>query len=318
VGRFFCALTLSAYAFRVTAGRNIYMQTQAQETAKETTLRSARPEDAERLGEICFNAFSSISDAHNFPRDFPSAEIATGFMSMMIPRPDIYSVVAELGGRVIGSNFLWESDAVSGVGPITVDPEVQNSKVGRELMNDVLRRADEKGALAVRLVQAAFHNRSLSLYTKLGFNTVEPLSNIQGPALNLKIDGYEVRKMDSSDLDAVDALAVRVHGHTRHNEVAAAIEQGTAVVVEHQGQITGYTTGLGFFGHTVGETNKDLQALIGAAEEFGGPGFLLPTRNSELLRWCLAHGLKIVQPMTLMARGVYQEPRGAFLPSILF
>lgn len=294
------------------------MQTQAQETAKETTLRRARPEEAAALGEICFNAFKTISDAHNFPRDFPSAEVGAGLMAMMISRPDIYSVVAESGGRVLGSNFLWESDAVSGVGPITVDPDVQNSKVGRELMNDVLRRADEKGTLSVRLVQAAFHNRSLSLYTKLGFNTVEPLSNIQGPTLNLRIDGYEVRKMKAYDLDAVDALAIQVHGHTRHNEVAGAIEQGTAVVVEHQGRITGYTTGIGFFGHSVGETNNDIQALIGAAEEFGGPGFLLPTRNSELLRWCLAHGLKIVQPLTLMTRGVYQEPRGAFLPSILF
>lgn len=294
------------------------MQTQAQETAHEITLRPARPEEAGKLGEICFNAFRSISDAHNFPRDFPSAEVATGLMSMMISRPDIYSVVAEAGGRILGSNFLWESDAVSGVGPITVDPEVQNARVGRELMAEVLRRADEKGAPAVRLVQAAFHNRSLSLYTKLGFNTVEPLSNIQGPALDLTIDGYPVRKMNPSDLDAVDALAMQVQGHTRHNEVAGAIEQGSAMVVEHQGRISGYTTGIGFFGHTVSETNNELRALIGAAKEFGGPGFLLPTRNSELLRWCLGHGLKIVQPMTLMARGVYQEPRGAFLPSILF
>ena len=106
--------------------------------------------------------------------------------------------------------------------------------------------------------------------------------------------------------------------HTRHNEVAGAIDQGTAQVVEHNGRITGYTTGVGFFGHSVGETNCDLQALIGAAESFAGPGFLLPTRNSELLRWCFAHGLKIVQPLTLMSRGLYQEPRGAFLPSILY
>jgi L-amino acid N-acyltransferase YncA len=291
------------------------MQTQIQ---TENIFRPARIEDASVLGEICYNAFASISDAHNFPKDFPTPEVASGLMSMMISRPDIYSVVAESNGRILGSNFLWESDAVSGIGPITVDPAVQNSKVGRELMNAVLRRADEKGAASVRLVQAAFHNRSLSLYTKLGFNTVEPLSNIQGPALDLKIDGYDVREMNASDLPGVDALSISIHGHSRHNEVAGAIEQGTAVVVEHQGRITGYTTGVGFFGHTVGETNNDIQALIGAAKEFGGPGFLLPTRNSELLRWCLVHGLKIMQPMTLMARGLYQEPRGAFLPSILF
>lgn len=124
--------------------------------------------------------------------------------------------------------------------------------------------------------------------------------------------------MTTADLAGADALSFRIHGHTRHNEVAGAIEQGSAIVVEHDGRITGYSTVLGFFGHAVGESNEDLKALIGAAREFPGPGFLLPTRNSELMRWCLENGLKIVQPMTLMSRGLYQEPRGAFLPSILY
>ncbi|PYS86403.1 MAG: GNAT family N-acetyltransferase [Acidobacteria bacterium] len=294
--------------------------TTAQSTFEATPkLRPGKPEDAERLGAICFSAFGNISAAHNFPPDFPSAEAATGLMSMLLSRPDAYSVVAEdQEGRIVGSNFLWEADTISGVGPITVDVKVQNSSYGKAMMEDVIRRSDEQGHASVRLVQAAFHNRSLSLYTKLGFDTVEPLSNMQGPALSLAIEGYNVRPMTATDLDAVDSVAFRVHGHTRHNEVTGAMQQGTAQVVEHNGRISGYTTGVGFFGHSVGETNRDLQALIGAAESFAGPGFLLPTRNSELLRWCFAHGLKIVQPLTLMSRGLYQEPRGAFLPSILY
>ena len=287
-------------------------------SATELTLRPGRAEEAEALGKICFDAFSSIADAHNFRRDFPSPEVASGLMSMMLSRPDVYSVVAEEGGRVLGSNFLWESDAVAGVGPITVDPTAQNSNIGRSLMNDVLRRADEKGTLIVRLVQAAYHNRSLSLYTKLAFDAVEALSCIQGTPFKLAIEGHAVRKATASDLDGIDALTMRVHGHTRHNEVAGAIEQGTAMIVEHGGRVSGYTTGVGFFGHTVGDSNDDVKALIGSSTEFVGPGFLLPTRNAELFRWCLQHGLKVIQPMTLMSRGVYQEPRGAFLPSVLF
>ena len=291
---------------------------QTRKALTEVSLRPAEAEDAAELGRICFEAFKSIADAHNFPRDFPSPEVAAGLMSMMISRPDVYSVVAEEDGRIAGSNFLWETDGIAGVGPITVDPNVQNSKIGRRLMEDVIRRADEKGTLSVRLVQAAYHNRSLSLYTKLGFDTVEPLSNIQGKPINKKIEGYEVRAAFEEDLAGIDALAVRVHGHSRHNEVAGALATGTVKIVVHDDRITGYTTGTGFFGHTVGESNEDLKALLSAAEEFSGPGFLLPTRNSDLLRWCLEHGLRIVQPLTLMSRGVYQEPRGAFLPSILF
>jgi hypothetical protein len=37
-----------------------------------------------------------------------------------------------------------------------------------------------------------------------------------------------------------------------------------------------------------------------------------------LLRWCLSNGLHIVQPMTLMSIGLYNEPDGAWMPSVSF
>jgi len=75
---------------------------------------------------------------------------------------------------------------------------------------------------------------------------------------------------------------------------------------------------MAFFGHTTCESNTDLQALLTSVESFGGAGFLLPTRNTELFRWCLANDLRVVEPMTLMSMGLYNEPAGAWLPSILF
>ena len=281
-------------------------------------LRDGRPEDSERLGRICYEAFRRISEAHNFPPDFPSPDAAVGLMSMLLSRPDVYSVIAEAEGGVLGSNFLWEGNEVSGVGPITIDPASQNSSVGRRLMEAVIERSESEEFPSVRLVQAAYHNRSLSLYTKLGFDTVEPLSMIQGPPIRAEIDGYLVRPMTKADINESNALSRKIHGHTREGDLRDGIAQGTAKVVEHEGRLTGYTTNVGFFGHTVGESNEELKALIGSAESYAGPGFLLPTRNGELLRWCLADGLKLVQPMTLMSRGLYQEPRGKFLPSILF
>jgi len=109
-----------------------------------------------------------------------------------------------------------------------------------------------------------------------------------------------------------------VHGHHRSGELSDAIQEGMARVVEHNGRLTAYATIVGFFGHAVAESNYGLQALIGAASQFAGPGFLLPTRNTELFRWCLNGGLRIVEPMTLMSFGLYNEPSGAFLPSISF
>ena len=97
-----------------------------------------------------------------------------------------------------------------------------------------------------------------------------------------------------------------------------AVGQDSATVVERGGRITGYTTGVAFFAHSVAETGDDLQALIAAAASFGGPGFLVPSRDGALMRWCLDHGLKVTQPMTLMTMGLYSEPQGAWLPSVMY
>lgn len=284
----------------------------------EITLRAGRPDDAASCGSICFHAFETIAEQHNFPPDFPTPEIATGLLSQVLSRSDVYSVVAEADGRVVGSNFLWENGIIAGVGPITIDPAAQNLAVGKRLMEEVMRRAQERAFAGVRLVQAAYHNRSLSLYAKLGFDAREPLSTIQGPQLGLKIPGHTVRPAREDDLPACNELRRRVHGHDRGPELLGAVRQGSATVVEHAGRITGYATLIGFFGHAVGESNDELKALIGAAPAFPGPGFLLPTRNGELLRWCLKNGLRVVQPLTLMSIGLYNEPKGAFLPSILY
>lgn len=281
-------------------------------------LRGGRADDAEACGSICYEAFKAIADQHNFPRDFPDPQVAIGLLSQLLARSDTYSVVAEADGRVVGSNFLWETNAIAGVGPITVDPGVQNAAVGRRLMEDVLRRAQDRRFAGVRLVQAAYHNRSLSLYTKLGFLAREPLSTLQGPAIGLTLPGHTVRPTNEGDLDACNALCLRVHGHDRGPELLEAIKQGSASVAERGGRVTGYATMVGFFGHAIGESNDDLKALIGAASAFPGPGFLLPTRNTDLLRWCLEHGLRIVQPVTLMSMGLYNKPAGAFLPSIIY
>ena len=282
------------------------------------TLRPGNVADAQRCGEICYNAFRAVAEQHNFPPDFPSPQVATGLLAGLLAHPGFYSVVAEVDGMIVGSNFLDERSMVVGLGPITVDRAVQNRAIGRQLMQNVLDRVKERRLPGVRLLQATYHNRSLSLYTRLGFVAREPLSTMQGSPLAVQIPGYSVRLATDRDLDACNQICAKVHGHDRAGEVLDAIKQQTAMVVDRAGCVTGYATSVAFFGHAVGETNEALKALIGAAPAFGGPGFLLPTRNAELFRWCLEHGLRVVQPMTLMSIGLYNEPAGAFLPSVLY
>ena len=281
-------------------------------------LRSGTPADAEICGRICYNAFKTISEAHNFTPDFPAPEVAIGLLTWMLGHPKFYSIVAEIDEQIVGSNFLDERNSIAGVGPITVDPTVQNRAIGRRLMDAVHERAAERNFAGVRLIQSGFHARSLSLYAKLGYDVREHLACMQGDALEISIEGHVVRPSTEADIENCNRLSRQVHGHDRAGELRDAVARGSATVVEHNGRVTGYATVIGFFGHAVGETNKDLKALLGAAKEFAGPGFLLPTRNGELFRWCLSNGLRVTQPMTLMSKGLYNEPAGAFLPSILY
>ena len=281
-------------------------------------LRRGSHNDAEACGHIIYDAFKALADNHKFPPDFPSAEIATGRVSTLLSHPGIYGVVAELNGRIVGSNFLDERSSISGIGPISVDPTMQERGIGRRLMQDVLDRAAEQKFPGVRLLQAGFNNRSLCLYTMLGFRSREPISILQGKALNAKIFGYDVRPATEADADACNRLCRQVHGHDRNGELIDAIRLRTASVVVRGDCITGYTSAIAFFGHAVAETNADLMAMIAAAPEFGGPGFLVPTRNYELLSWCLGNRLRLVYQMTLMTIGLYNEPAGVWLPSEIY
>jgi predicted N-acetyltransferase YhbS len=281
-------------------------------------IRRATPADAEACGKIAFAAFGSVAAEHNFPSDFRAPEIAIAVLSMMFSHPAFFCVVAAQNGKVIGSNCLDERSPIAGVGPITIDPAAQNGTAGRQLMQAVMVRAVERKFAGVRLVQAAYHNRSLALYAKLGFVVREPLACMQGPAIQRVLPCYRARPAQAGDLAACNDLCLRIHGHDRGSELNDAIQQGTAVVAESDGRVKAYATSMAFFGHAVGDSNQDLQALIAAATEFQGPGILVPTRNAELFRWCLENGLRVVQPMTLMTIGLYNEPAGAYLPSILF
>jgi GNAT superfamily N-acetyltransferase len=289
-----------------------------QTPANQVVVREARSDDAEHCGRIFYDAFESIAARHNLPVE-PSSRDFTRFMvGEMLANNGLTGLVAERGGNVLGSAFIDERTVIAGIGPVTVDPAAQDHGIGRALMEAALRRERERGAAGIRLVQTAYHYRSLALYAKLGFAVREPLSVLQGTPPALSIPGLGVRPAGEQDLRSCNQLCVRVHGHDRSGELRDAIAANTAYVVEHPGGICGYATGFGYGWHAVAETNENLIALLCSAEAFMGLGILVPSRNAELLRWCLSHGLKLVQQSTLMTIGLYNEPVGTWLPSIVY
>jgi len=257
-----------------------------------------------------------------FERDFPTLDAAVELTTNFIAHPSIHGVVAEIDGRVVGSNFLDERGPVRGVGPITVDPAAQGRGVGRALMRAVLDRGAD--ALGVRLLQDSFNTSSLSLYASLGFDVAEPVALMSGRPHSDGVAGTEVRPLEPGDLAAAEELHVRVHGFERTAELEDALEVPafSPTVAIRDGRLVAYAATLTFFpaAHAVAETGDDMAALIAATlAATDQPGsFLLPTRQAELFRWCLAQGLRIVKPMTYMTVGRYETPAGSWIPSVLY
>lgn len=284
-------------------------------------IRSIRQADVETCGKIGFQAHKAISSAHGYPSEQPSIEFAVGMIKTLLANPNSWGALAERDSQILGSIFLhvFPPSPVAAIGPLTVEPSAEGG-VGRALMEASLVEARKRGYEQVRLVQSPSHLRSFVLYTKCGFTLREPLFLMHGnPVPSILGKKHDVRAARSEDISACNKICISIHGFSREMELRQAIDQRVATVnIDKGGNITGYAAGLGFLGHAVAKTNEVLKALVANASAILGPGFFVPGRNSDLLRWLLDVGFRIVWPANLMTVGNYQDPTAPFLPSIAY
>ncbi|MBD0299240.1 MAG: GNAT family N-acetyltransferase [Nitrososphaera sp.] len=284
-------------------------------------IRSIRQADVETCGKIGFQAHKAISSAHGYPSEQPSIEFAVGMIKTLLANPNSWGALAERDGQILGSIFLhvFPPSPVAAIGPLTVDPSAEG-RVGRALMEASLMEARKRGYEQVRLVQSPSHLRSFVLYTKCGFTLREPLFLMQGnPVRSILGKKHDVRAARSEDISACNEICISVHGFSREIELRQAIDQRVATVnIDNTGNITGYAAGIGFLGHAVAKSNEVLKELVSNASAILGHGFFVPGRNSDLLRWLLDVGFRIVWPANLMTMGNYQDPTAPFLPSIAY
>ncbi|HYY57289.1 MAG TPA: GNAT family N-acetyltransferase [Pyrinomonadaceae bacterium] len=282
-------------------------------------IRPTKQEDAETCGRICYEAFKTIAERHNFRPDFPTPEFAVQLVESLIASPQVFGVVAESDGRIIGSNYLWEYDRIRAVGPITVNPSVQSKGAGRKLMEAVIERGQASNG--IRLVQDSFNMASLSLYAGLGFDVKEPLVCIEGELKGDVPSDVEVRPIKEEDFEGCAELCRKAHGFERTGELKNIPPFLKSFVAMRAGRITAYAAAPHFWAlnHAVAESEEDMRALLTGAGNLGEGqpiSFLLPSRQTDLFRWCLKKGMRAVKPMTLMAMGEYREPGACYLPSV--
>jgi GNAT superfamily N-acetyltransferase len=285
------------------------------------TLRKTTPADAATCARVVFDAFASIADRHNFPRDFPAMEMANGLADFFLNNPKILGMAAvESAGTPIGFNFLNTRNPIGGVGPMVVYPKSQGKGAGRALMRAIMQLGE--GMRGVRLVQDAFNATSMSLYAALGFESREPLALVRGKLRSTPSADATVRAMTERDLDQCAALCERVHGFVRIAELRDAIASpfNKPHVLERGGRVAAYASAPWFWilNHGVARDDDDMrELLLGVSATTDQPiELLVPIREAALFRWLLAEGARVVKPMTLMTTGWYQEPASAYYPSV--
>ena len=282
-----------------------------------------RSEHIPTLAGIAFVAFQQISEEHGFPPDFSNPDVATMALQMFATRPDIRGITAILDGRVVGSNFAQLSDAVAGIGPITVDPKCQAQGIGRVLMRTIVEWCKANHGPQIRLLQDTFNMRSLSLYTSLGFTVQEPIVLMAVPPAETA--DPTVRPIAPADLDACAALIEKQYKVSRRNELAVWLQYGSAAgIVPHLRTRDGRLVAVvapGFLGFSVAETPEDLLATMAHTARIVPPPsqrLLIPVRHGELFRGALLRGWRSIKLLSLMSIGPYETPSGAWAPSIAY
>lgn len=281
------------------------------------TLRPFGPADADVCAAIVHEAFREVAVRHGFVPAFESFAEAEHVVRLFLGIAAIRGTVAEVDGRPAGVIFLDEGDEIRAIAIVAVAPGAQGLGLGRRLLGWALDRAG--GAAGVRLVHETYNVHALGLYASLGFEVKEPLARMVGRPRTVATADAGVRRLAPGKLDACAALYREVHGIDRSEDLRDAFRLFDVYGLERGGRLTActYAFSPGGLAWGVAREESGMRALLGgvAALRPAPIGFLLPTRQASLLRWCLDEGMRAEKPLTLMARGAYQEPRGGWFPS---
>lgn len=282
-------------------------------------LIPARPEHLAHLARICHLAFNTLHERHRVPPDVPTEEVGQLIISGVLLRPDYVGAVAVESGRILGSNFLLLADEVCGVGPITVDPEVQSRGVGRLLMQWVIDEAKRRRGsdASVRLFQEAVNTASLSLYARLGFHWRDAAALMQPKPADA--DDTSIRPMTPDDLPDVERLSMEHYGSSRARDAAQLLKLGLPAIIRRRGERTVAYHIASLFGHGSGETDEDLLALAAQAARQVPPPMavvIVPMSQPSLFHAALAAGFRVAKVLNYMSLEAFRPMPGPSMPSI--
>ena len=248
--------------------------------------------------------------------------------------PEIYEaldpgccLVAENGGRLVGSCFYHPRESHVALGIMNAAQGSRGKGVAKELLAEVIRRA---GDLPIRLVSSAMNLDSYSLYTRAGFSPVSLYQDMLFPeGIEDIAEDPHVRPVHPEDIAALVVLEKRISGINRQRDFEFFLKNEAGIwggsVYESDGQITGFLfsvnhPGCRMLGPGIMESADVSLALIKAElSRFEGaqPIFLIPATETALTKELYALGARNCELHVAQVRGESKVPTGIVMPSFL-
>ena len=120
-------------------------------------------EESDRIIRLAFGTFRGIKDPENYRIDAKYAH------PRYFADPSA-SFVAELNGKIIGSNFGLHWGSIGIFGPLTIHPDYWDKGIGSKLMRQVMRCFEKWKVTHSGAMTFANSPKHISLYRKLGYN----------------------------------------------------------------------------------------------------------------------------------------------------
>jgi GNAT superfamily N-acetyltransferase len=118
--------------------------------------------EAERILRLAFGTFLGAPDPETFWSD-------RDYVYGRHQAPHVAAFGATLDGKLVGSNFATNWGSVGFFGPITVQPDLQESGIGRLLLSKTMEQFDDWRTRHVGLFTFAQSAKHIALYQKHGF-----------------------------------------------------------------------------------------------------------------------------------------------------
>ena len=120
-------------------------------------------QEADRIIRLAFGTFRGIEDPENYRADAMYAN----------PRYNAdpsASFVAELNGKILGSNFGFHWGSVGIFDPLTIHPNYWDKGIGSKLMEPVVRCFEKWGVIHSGAMTFANSPKHINLYRKFGYH----------------------------------------------------------------------------------------------------------------------------------------------------